>query len=127
MSIESACLGAFVEPGSFGFMPNTFRLQLLSSPASSADSPGQTPPKHCGTFGRRSTVLFVTFCARDSEKPQLGEFRPAEVRTVDCEYFGLQIYDFAVDKSSRLSGVIAQSSRRRPSDTARSKALEEIV
>ena len=57
VSIESVCRGAFVDPGSFGFMPNTFRLQLYSSPGSSEDLPGQTPPEQCTVFKHRFAIL----------------------------------------------------------------------
>ena len=41
-SMGSELRGALVEPGSLGFMPNTFRLQPWSWSASSDDSPGHT-------------------------------------------------------------------------------------
>ncbi len=43
----SRLLGAFVDPGSLGFMPNTFFLQLsYSLPDPSPDSLDHTPAEH---------------------------------------------------------------------------------
>ena len=46
VSRASVFPGLFVDPGSFGFMPKTLRLQLYSSPDSPGPSPGQAALQH---------------------------------------------------------------------------------